>query len=240
VASLVGSTVSHDKILGKSRPEFRSGRGSTFLPFLLLLFGLSAQTSGQIQNIAFERLSTEQGLVNSSVNCIFQDSRGFMWFGTLDGLCRYDGIRFAVFDSIGMGPESTIHEDRHGSLWIMSGKVHRFNIISEKISRYNVGVVGTEFRAWAYLEDASGDIWIGTRGNGLARYLRANDSFVTYTHDPENAASLCNDTVYAICEDTKGELWIGSGNGLFKFFPSFNIFRHPGNWIHQNRIHICS
>ena len=83
-----------------------------------------------------------------------------------------------------------------------------------------------DFRAWHFLEDASGDIWMGTRGVGLARYLRANDSIVTYTHDPDNAASLANDTVNAICEDRKGILWFGTRRGIDRFDRTTGTFVH--------------
>ena len=189
MASLVGQPLSH----------YREAR-ATLLPVLFLLFSLSAQTSGQIQKITFERLSTEEGLVSPTVYCMFQDSRGFMWFGTDEGLCRYDGIRFKVYDPIQCFAHSTLYEDRHGSLWIIASQIHRFDVTSGKIRRYHRGTGSRalhylgemDFRAWDILEDASGDIWIGTRDAGLARYLRATDSIVTYTHDPENAASLSN------------------------------------------------
>ena len=51
----------------------------------------------QKQNIRFEHLGTDQGLSQSNVICIFQDSRGFMWFGTRDGLNKYDGYKFTVY-----------------------------------------------------------------------------------------------------------------------------------------------
>ena len=220
-------------LVGQPLSRYREAR-ATLLPVLLLLLILSAQASGQVQNIAFERLSTEEGLVSPTVYCMFQDSRGFMWFGTDEGLCRYDGIRFKLYDPIPMGPHSTIHEDRHGSLWIISSQIHRFDITSGKIRRYHRGTGSRalhylgemDFRAWNILEDASGDIWIGTRGAGLARYLRANDSIVTYTHDPENAASLCNDTVNTICEDKKGILWFGTRRGIDRFDRTTGTFVH--------------
>ena len=73
----------------------------------------------------FERLSLEQGLSQSYVNCILQDRRGFMWFGTQDGLNRYDGYGFTVFKHDALDPGSlshntvwALHEDRDGTLWI--------------------------------------------------------------------------------------------------------------------------
>src|SRR5690349_18215563 len=64
---------------------------------IVLLQGISFCASGQMQHLRFEHMGTPQGLSHSNVICVFQDSRGFMWFGTRDGLNRYDGYSFTVF-----------------------------------------------------------------------------------------------------------------------------------------------
>jgi hypothetical protein len=73
----------------------------------------------------FEHVSIEEGLSESVVNCILQDSKGFMWFGTQDGLNRYDGYTFVIYRPDLDDPNSlsdrwitTLHEDTHGNLWI--------------------------------------------------------------------------------------------------------------------------
>ena len=87
---------------------------------LLLIHSVQAQ-----QNVKFERISLEQGLSQSSVFCILQDSRGFMWFGTEDALNRYDGYEFVHYkydptdsNSISSGHVTNIIEDSDGNLWI--------------------------------------------------------------------------------------------------------------------------
>jgi hypothetical protein len=75
---------------------------------------LASEALGQIQNLAFDRLSVEQGLVSSTVYCISQDSRGFIWFGTNGGLCRYDATRFAVYDPMQIHAQSAIHGEGTG------------------------------------------------------------------------------------------------------------------------------
>lgn len=79
------------------------------------------------QNLRFERISIEQGLSHSTVYCIFQDSKGFMWFGTRDGLNKYDGYTFTVYKHDPTDPHSlshnqvmTIFEDSNGILWVGS------------------------------------------------------------------------------------------------------------------------
>src|ERR1700761_835564 len=65
--------------------------------FFLLLFFLPLISSAQISDVRFRHISNEQGLSNSTITCIFQDSRGFMWFGTRDGLNKYDGVKVTIY-----------------------------------------------------------------------------------------------------------------------------------------------
>src|SRR5215813_7769462 len=81
--------------------------------------------STRAQNLRFEHISTQEGLSQSNVNCIFQDSRGFIWVGTRDGLNRYDGYRFIVYnnnpkDSSSLSDDfvADVVEDKSGNLWI--------------------------------------------------------------------------------------------------------------------------
>src|SRR5262249_3314632 len=93
---------------------------------LLLLVLLCAQAAiAQQSRIKFEHLSVEQGLSQSLVTSIVQDRQGFIWFGTIDGLNRYDGYGFAVYRHIPKDNTSlvaneinTIFEDSEGLLWI--------------------------------------------------------------------------------------------------------------------------
>src|ERR1700759_471800 len=82
-------------------------------------------SKAQISGTRFRRISTDQGLSNSTINCIFQDSRGFMWFGTRDGLNRYDGTKFTIYRNDENDPNSLcdnfvrcMYEDASHNLWI--------------------------------------------------------------------------------------------------------------------------
>src|SRR5450432_3653563 len=92
-----------------------------FFCFFLLATGLSA--IAQKKNIQFEYLGTNQGLSQSNVVCILQDSRGFMWFGTRDGLNKYDGYKFTIYkfevaneNSLSQSTIQAITEDSDGNL----------------------------------------------------------------------------------------------------------------------------
>src|SRR5258705_6834610 len=90
----------------------------------------------QKQNIKFEHLGTEQGLSQSNVICILQDSQGFIWFGTRDGLNKYDGYKFTVYKnkaddkkSISNNYIQAIKESKNGYLWIATrgGGLNRYD-----------------------------------------------------------------------------------------------------------------
>src|ERR1700710_1125092 len=74
--------------------------------FSLLIVLIPFISLGQISDVRFRHISNEQGLSNSTVNCIFQDSRGFIWFGTRDGLNRYDGAKVKIYRASQTTPNS--------------------------------------------------------------------------------------------------------------------------------------
>ena len=98
---------------------------SNLFLFFLLVYAVSAQTG----DYKFTRLNNSQGLLHNQINCIFKDSQGYMWFGTRDGLNRYDGYRFMVFRNDPKDPSSIsdnyitdIYEDSKGRFWVGTKK----------------------------------------------------------------------------------------------------------------------
>src|ERR1700753_3632669 len=145
-------------------------------PFILtnLLLCWLLATHAQPATLRFDHLGTESGLSQSNITCILQDSRGFMWFGTRDGLNRYDGYEFTVFKNNPNDPKSlsdnfitAITEDRNGDLWIATwgGGVNRYDRTKDRFIHYLTNHY-TKFTN-AVLEDYRGQIWIGTNGGGV-------------------------------------------------------------------------
>lgn len=173
-----------------------------------------------------KRLTVEQGLSQNSVQDFLQDRRGFMWFGTSDGLNRYDGYSFTVFRHNDRDSASLIHnwvaallEDREGLLWIGTAqgvsvwnpKINRFtNYRHNPADPYSIGADGV----FSLMEDRAGNVWVTMLASGLARFDRATRHFTRYTHNPHNPKSLRSNQVYAICEDKQNGLWVATGNGL--------------------------
>lgn len=153
---------------------------------LLQMPALLAQTFGE-RPLKFERLSVAQELSQSGVSCILQDRQGFMWFGTGDGLNKYDGYSFTIYkheaaDSTSLSADwiLSIYEDRSGTLWIgtYSGGLNQFDYPDFPLERFN-GKSG-QFRhyterdglpnnaIWGILDDDHGRLWLSTN-NGLSR-----------------------------------------------------------------------
>src|SRR5215208_1352456 len=171
--------------------------------------------------VRFEHLSIENGLSQNAGLAIFQDSKGYLWIGTQDGLNRFDGFTFKVFKHDPDDPHSISHnsviamtEDKDGYLWIgtWGGGLNRFDSATETFVRYvydsNVSSSLSNHTVTSIKQDASGAIWVGTLG-GLDRYNPQTNGFDHFRNDPNNPNSLSSDAISVIFEDSSRQLWIG-------------------------------
>jgi ligand-binding sensor domain-containing protein len=192
----------------------------TALIFLFLAVCLYAQA--QADRIRFKHLSVVDGLSQEAVNCIIQDRKGFMWFGTQDGLNRYDGYKFKVFSNIPRYKESLsdnfvlcISEDHHGILWVgtKAGGVKRFDPHTEKLTRFQLkSIHDADFNTMnvkVIYEDKTNILWVGTKGGGLWVLDRKTKIFNSYKNIPPHFGSIVN----ALYEDKGGMLWVGTEVG---------------------------
>jgi len=185
--------------------------------------------------IRFTRLSLEQGLSQSTVLCIFQDSRGFVWLCTEDGLNRFDGFEFKVFKHDPADPSSLpssfvwgIDEDRDGNLWIGTdgGGLVKWDRATERFTRRSE-TTSAYIRAVRF--DTDGALWIGTRDAGLDRLEVASGKVTHFGYDAANPSSLSNDHVYTLHLDRSGRLWVGTDAGVSLYearLRSFTRFGH--------------
>lgn len=214
-----------------------------FLVLSMFTFSLIVNTGAQ-NHIRFNHLTIEDGLSQSAVTCIFQDKNGFMWFGTQDGLNRYDGYNFKVFKNDPENPNSltdnfifSIYEDYSGTLYIgtQSGNLHEYDPKNESftvVSSDSIDLSKTVMSSvLAVYYDKSNIKWIGglSQGTGLKMENKKTGEVKTFIHDPNNKFSLSNNKIYSILRDSKGSLWIGTFDGLNKLEEETGRFLHFKN-----------
>ncbi len=165
------------------------------------------------QTLPFKHYSVEDGLVSSSVSCIFQDSGGYLWLGTEQGISRFNGVGF---EDISVGSESFIGfvydilEDRKGNIWFGTENSGAGCFHSGELTFYTTRDGLPHNRVTSMVEDGAGDLWFGTRA-GVAMF--DGTGFVCYT----GADGLAGNDVRDMVIDKKGNHWIGTGEGLSRY-----------------------
>jgi ligand-binding sensor domain-containing protein/HPt (histidine-containing phosphotransfer) domain-containing protein len=184
----------------------------------------------QIKNINFDHINMEMGLSQSTILCITQDHEGYLWFGTQEGLNKYDGYKFNIFRSELSDPHTlsdnwitAILEDKEENLWIgtNAGGLNYFDCRKNKFFRFrhdkNDPNSLSNDRILALFEDQTGNLWIGTDGGGLNRYHKELGKFERYQFSDDDLSFINKNDVTSICEDQDGNLWWGTdGGGLYR------------------------
>ncbi len=195
----------------------------------VLTSALPRDLHAQSAPLRFRRLSAADGLSQQTVNAIAQDRRGFLWFGTEDGLNRFDGYSFSVFRSTtdkSSGLRNNIITrllcTKDGRIWsgTIDGGVSVYDPEKELYNSYrnSPGVPSTlrTNNAAALFQDSRDRLWVGVWNGGLSRLDTAAGAshFTHYLHNPRDQSSLSDDRVSSVLEDRQGNLWVGTWNGL--------------------------
>lgn len=185
--------------------------------------------------IRFYRLGMEEGLSHSTVLAILQDKQGFMWFGTEDGLNRYDGAGITLYARNASDPHSlpnnavsSLAEDAGGDVWVGTegGGLARWQRNKDSFVRYSTANgLGSDLVRALHV-DKKGTVWVGTRDAGLDELDPQTGTVTHHRHDPADPASLVHDSVYVIHEDRAGAIWVGTNGGLSRLDPAGGGFRH--------------
>jgi PAS domain S-box-containing protein len=193
---------------------------------LLICLGFFPVLYSQGTNLQFQRFTIEQGLAQNSVFCILQDQKGFMWFGTEQGLNRFDGYTFVVhkfqYDNPNRLSNSYVlsfHEDSPGIFWIGTngGGLNRFDPENEEFSHFLVDPESIDSLSNiinVVFEDHLKELWIGTGGGGLKKFDRKSKTFTGFPVNSQDPNLLKQNTINAIREDHSGVLWVGTDGGL--------------------------
>ncbi|MFZ6011937.1 MAG: hybrid sensor histidine kinase/response regulator transcription factor [Bacteroidota bacterium] len=196
--------------------------------FIVASFSCVSGAFAQTTDLSFDHITIEEGLSQSTVYAITQDASGVMWFGTRDGLNKYDSRKVTAYHHQPDEPTSisdntiySLYSDKKGRLWI--GTSRGLNLYRPRTDNF-ISAVSREgdltslshSTVTAVFEDRYGHIWVGTR-HGL-NLLIPGDSlkFFRFIHSETDKNSIVNNDVRSIYEDTRGNLWIGTSQGLSK------------------------
>jgi ligand-binding sensor domain-containing protein/signal transduction histidine kinase len=174
--------------------------------------------------------STEAGLPQSSVISMIQTRDGYLWLGTLNGLVRFDGNRFTVFDeenTPGLDSDRIVYlfEDSHTNLWIGTDAAGVGLVQDGKIKNFEIGRAGHEGRLLSACEDAAGAVWFYTADAHLGRYQDGQLEILNLNPNP-NLLPICR----TLIADKSGPLWIGeyaAGEPLGQMFSFRASNFHP-------------
>jgi ligand-binding sensor domain-containing protein/two-component sensor histidine kinase len=220
-----------------------------FFSLFIILLSLQvskAQTNTPTYKYAFHQIKVEDGLSQSTIFCMLQDSKGFLWFGTANGLNRYDGYNLTVFsnnpsDSTTISDDGifSLYEDKHGYIWVgtLGGVLNRYDrkkgifthyyfpdlIKSDHPSSEEYYYFPLPFSRsndktiTSITGDDNGSLWIGTWGNGLIKYYGNAKKFKHIFYETDKFSKIQSNRIQTLLTDKNKTIWIGTvGGGLYK------------------------
>ncbi len=198
---------------------------------LFAIFGILPAVHAQ--QYYFKHYQVENGLSNNSVSSSLQDKNGFLWFGTINGLNRFDGYSFKVFQhnpedstSIGSNFIRCLSEDKNGCLWIGTNKgIYLYHSHTEKFSLFSKATLGdvTDIK-----EDETGRVWLISNLN-LLSYDQQTGKVKSYKLDSTLG------TVSSVAVSAENTIWVSTTSGMIKkyiskydSFITYSILRNSG------------
>ena len=184
------------------------------------------------ESFNFKNITIEDGLSQSTVETIYQDSKGYIWIGTNDGLDRYNGYEFKHYkhdkydkNSIANNYIVDIIEDKNGYIWVSTiGGLSRINPDKDEIKNYyskeDSGNLSNS-NLWQLLCTKDNRL-IASTIDGLNVYDKNKDKFTRILY---KEGELPSQYIYSLEEDINGHIWVGTDNGLVELDKDLNIVK---------------
>jgi ligand-binding sensor domain-containing protein len=179
-----------------------------------------------VQRITTEIQKTMPGISQNTIRCIYEDHKGLLWFGTWDGLNRYDGIRFDIVrmkvgdtkTSLSNNTINAINQDQQKNIWVATdGGINCLRYSDLKRENLNLSkkypILNDTIHA--ILVDETDRVWVGSQ-NGLVIINSQKDSLIKLSDIINNETELDYIEIRQIVQFEKNIIWIGTANGLYK------------------------
>lgn len=199
---------------------------------IIYLFCLTTLSLQAIEGLKFENITHKEGLSHNTVRCVMQDSRGFIWISTINGLNRYDGHKFinmySGFENRSL-TENNIRqtkEDHNGRIWVHSSSrfVNCFDTNTESFVDYTGKNETRNYRKIKTMPD--GDVWLWGIENGACHIRYTDEKQIPTLYDINNIGT---NIVAFVLKDSSGQVWMGTDKGLLQLVNNIPKFCNTGN-----------
>lgn len=201
----------------------------------IVVFWIFVNTAAQSADIRFSRLDINNGLSQNHVNCIYKDTTGFLWIGTMAGLNRYDGNTFKIFkhsatDTTSLSDNfvTSIVQAADGKLWI--GTRNGLNIFDPRTEifyhRLPAELQNSPLQLTQIVSifgDAEKNLWFITDTAGLIFYRPQPKKWIRIYHRTNDPASLFANSVTTMTQDNKGNYWCINRHGVLEQIDAFSF-----------------
>ena len=187
---------------------------ATILPFTIYAEGQPS----------IEHITSNNGLSHNTIRCMLQDKTGFLWFGSLNGLNRYDGIKIKTIlpnilnpSMLSSGKIKELHQDSYGHIWVRtySDMLHCYNPSTETFNTIFTNKADQSIKHNLYYEDRQRNIWLGSVSGGCVRISftdnKVNSKRFTST---QTINKLPSNAVNDIFQDSRFNTWIMTSKGI--------------------------